>query len=174
MKTKIITERLSLDILTINDHAFIRELVNTEGWLKFIGDRKIYSDEDAIAYINKINSTPTFTYWIVRLKETSEPIGIITFLKRNDLAHHDIGFAFLPEYNSKGYAYEATREVLAEVSKESQHRTILAITIPGNLRSVNLLTKLGFKFEREIEAANNKVYIYSRNNESITIINSKD
>ena len=58
MKTKIITERLSLDILTINDHAFIRELVNTEGWLKFIGDRKIYSDEDAIAYIDKSITLP--------------------------------------------------------------------------------------------------------------------
>ena len=174
MKTKITTERLSLDILTINDHAFIRKLVNTEGWLKFIGDRKIYSDEDAIAYIEKINSMPDFTYWIVRLKETGEPIGIITFLKRIYLDHHDIGFAFLPEYSSKGYAYEATREVLTEVSKEPQHTTILATTIPGNARSVNLLTKLGFKFEREIEAANNKVYIYSRNNESITIINSKD
>ena len=98
MFTKISTERLSLDLLAPADAEFMQELLNTKGWLQFIGDRNIHSKEDAIKYINKINTTPNFYYWTVRLTDTHEPIGIISFIKRDYLEHFDIGFAFLPQY----------------------------------------------------------------------------
>jgi [ribosomal protein S5]-alanine N-acetyltransferase len=161
MQTKITTERLSLDILLIDDFAFIRELVNTEGWLKFIGDRNIHSDEDAIKYIKKINDNTNFTYWVVRIKDTNVPIGIITLLKRDYLEYADIGFAFLPEYNGQGYAYEAAKEVLPAVSKKPDHKNVLAILSPENNRSITLLTKLGFHFEKEIEVAGELLHVYS-------------
>lgn len=75
MLTKLATERLSLEALTAGDGEFIRELLNTKGWLQFIGDRNIHSKEDAINYINKINTSPNFYYWTVRLADTLEPIG---------------------------------------------------------------------------------------------------
>jgi [ribosomal protein S5]-alanine N-acetyltransferase len=56
MTTKIIqTDTLLLEILSENDADFIMELLNTEGWIKYIGNRNINSKEDAIAYIQKIN-----------------------------------------------------------------------------------------------------------------------
>ena len=63
MQTKIITERLLLNIPTEGDYEFIHELVNTKGWLQFIGDRNIHSKEAAIAYIDKIKGMPNFYYW---------------------------------------------------------------------------------------------------------------
>lgn len=161
MQIKITTERLSLDRLTIHDYEFIRDLVNTSGWLRFIGDRNIYSDEDAVAYISKINSTSDLTYWIVHLKITNAPIGVITFLKRNYLQHFDIGFAFLPAYNGKGYAYEAASEVLSIINRMPEYTTVLATTIPHNIRSIKLLKKLGFHFEEEIEIEGDRLHIYS-------------
>jgi hypothetical protein len=47
MQPPLFTERLSITSLSTTDAKFISELVNTEGWLKFIGDRKIHSPEDA-------------------------------------------------------------------------------------------------------------------------------
>jgi len=85
MFTKLATERLSLDALTVEDWGFIQELLNTKGWLQFIGDRNIHSREDAVNYINKTNGTPNFYYWVVRLADTLEPIGIISFIKRDYL-----------------------------------------------------------------------------------------
>ena len=157
----ITTERLSLDLLTVNDHAFMRELMNTRGWLTFIGNRNIHSDEDAISYINKINGNPDFTYWTVRLKQHDKPIGVITFLKRIYLPHFDIGFAFLPEYFGQGYAFEAAGQVLSIVKRLPAHATVLATTIPTNSSSIKLLTKLGFSFEKEIEEGDLKLHVYA-------------
>ena len=47
------TDRLLIRPLSIVDDDFILELVNSEGWLRFIGDREVGSIEDARAYIQK-------------------------------------------------------------------------------------------------------------------------
>ena len=161
MLTKLTTERLSLDVLTPGDAEFILELLNTKGWLRFIGDRNIHSKEDALNYINKINGTPNYRYWTVRLTGTLEPIGIISFIKRDYLEHFDIGFAFLPQHNGHGYAYEAAKKILSVVGSKPEHAVIVATTLPHNSSSIKLLQKLGFKFEREMEAGKERLLVYS-------------
>jgi ribosomal-protein-alanine N-acetyltransferase len=161
MLIKYTTERLSLNALTAEDCDFIQELVNTKGWLQFIGDRNIHSKEDAINYINKINATLNFYYWVVRFIETDEPIGIISFIKRNYLEHFDIGFAFLPQYSGKGYAYEAAKEFLSIVSSKPEHSIVVATTLPENASSIKLLTRLGLDFDKEIEVGSEKLHVYS-------------
>ena len=49
MQNHISTERLLLDLLTLEDHEFIMQLVNSKGWIQFIGDRNVHTKEDAIA-----------------------------------------------------------------------------------------------------------------------------
>lgn len=163
MFKKLITERLYLTVMCEDDHDFIRELVNTKGWIQFIGDRKIHSKEDAVLYINKINTTPHFYYLVVHLKNTNEPIGIISFIKRDFLEHFDIGFAFLPQHNGKGYAYEAAKEVLNFVSSKPEHGVVMATTLSENVSSIKLLTRLGFHFDKQIEAGGEKLKLYSNN-----------
>ena len=101
VQSKLETERLLLENLAANDHKFILELLNTEGWLKFIGDRNVHSEADAIAYVQRIMGNPNLNYWVVRLESDKTALGIITFIKRDYLEHPDIGFAFLPKYSSK-------------------------------------------------------------------------
>jgi len=161
MQSPIFTGRLSLNVVTENDHEFMMELVNTNGWLQFIGDRNVHSKEDAIGYIKKVNATENLTYWVVRLKDDQTPVGVVSFIKRKYLDHFDIGFAFLPDHNGKGYAYEAASEVLAIASKMPQHATIVATTIPGNINSIKLLNKLGLHFDKEIEIDNEKLNLFS-------------
>src|ERR1700741_9948 len=102
------TDRLTLCELNSDAADFILELVNTNGWLTFIGDRKIYNRNDAITYIKKIKDNSAITYWIIKLKESPISIGVLTLIKRDYLEHSDIGFALLPLYSKQGYAYEAT------------------------------------------------------------------
>ena len=121
------TNRLLLNALTLNDVAFIFELVNSLEWIKFIGDKNIRTKEDAVAYVQKIISNPNVCYWTVKLQNEKTPIGIITFIKRDYLKHHDIGFAFLSNYTKQGYAYEATTAVLNQVTTHAVHKHILAV-----------------------------------------------
>ena len=161
MQNKIITERLNLNLLTLNDCDFVKRLVNTDGWIEFIGDRHVDSIDDAIAYINKILNTENLFYWVVRLMDNNAPIGIISFIKRSYLENFDIGFAFLPEYNGNGYAYEAAKEVLSVVSETPGYYPVVATTIPQNVKSIKLLIKLGLQFEKEMQVEDEIVHIYS-------------
>ena len=161
MKITYSTERLSLERLTENDADFILELVNTPGWLKFIGERNVRTNEDAIGYIKKINANYDILYWVVRLKKTPTPIGIVTFIKRDYLEHNDIGFAFLPQYAKQGFAFEATNVVLQDLLEGEKHKTILASTITDNTFSIQLLKKLGFTFSKKLKIGTDELYLFS-------------
>lgn len=69
----------------------------------------------------------------------------MVFLKRDQLAYPDLGFAFLPEFQGKGYAFEASKALINWASKNLKSNYVLAITSQTNQRSIKLLDKLGFE-----------------------------
>ena len=149
------TERLLLRQFTLDDSPFILKLLNTDTWLRFIGDRKIKSLEDAKQYLinGPIKSYQTNGYGLslVALKDSGEPIGMCGILKRDTLNAPDIGYALLPEYEGQGYAYEIAKATLTYALQTLCMPQILAITKGDNDRSVKLLHKLGFKFEKMLK-----------------------
>ena len=153
------SSRLDLRFIDPGDADFIFELLNSPGWIEYIGDRNIHSLEDAEKYIQKITDSTDIQYWIVRLREDKIPIGMVSFIKRVYLEYHDIGFAFLPAFTKKGYAREATETVLNDLL--SDHPVILATAIPENHASISLLKKLGFHFKNEIERDKVKLSLFS-------------
>jgi [ribosomal protein S5]-alanine N-acetyltransferase len=157
----ISTERLILENLKVDDYNFILSIVNSKGWIENIGDRHIHSKDEAVEYINKILWTENFVYWVVRIKKTKTPIGIISLIKRNYLENFDIGFAFLPQYTHYGYAYEASKAVLRMISGLPAFKIVLATTLFSNKSSIKLLIKLGFRYEKENVTENQKMHIYT-------------
>lgn len=149
------TERTILREVTETDAEFILDLLNQPSFIKYIGDRNLRTVEQAREYIESrfVASYKQFGFgmFAVVLKETNEPIGICGFVRRDTLPDADIGFAFLPQFERKGYAFE-TAEALMRYGKEKLNLTrVLAITSQDNEASGKLLEKLGFKFERLIE-----------------------
>ncbi len=161
MQATYTTERLFLRNLKADDNAFIFELLNTPGWIKFIGDRNIKTSEDADKYIQKITGNPDINYRVVTLQQDKTAIGLVTLIKRNYLDHPDIGFAFLPAYNRQGYAFEATNTVLHDLLKKSAYSTVLATTIPENNASIHLLKNLGFSFSKEITNEGEQLHVFT-------------
>ena len=148
------TDQLYLDELSITDAPFILELVNSPGWLQFIGDRGIKNITDAEKYIinGPMASYTKFGHGLYRatLKENAATIGLCGIIKRDTLQYEDIGFALLSQYAGKGYAYEAASAVLQYAKEILGLKKIVAITLRANHRSVKLLTKLGLVFEKNI------------------------
>jgi len=157
------TERLTIAPLTASDSYFIFELVNSEGWIRFIGDRNVHTLPDAEKYIQKILNNIDFQYFVCRLKSNNEPVGVITLIKRDYLEHRDIGFALLPRYARMGYAFEASQRVLEELIVNKQDKKIVAITLESNILSISLLQKLGLTFEKEIHENNEELFLYGMN-----------
>jgi RimJ/RimL family protein N-acetyltransferase len=159
------TDRLIIRRLTFEDAAFILELVNDPTWLRFIGDRGVRTLADARNYILKgpmeMYDRLGFGLYLAELKEERVPIGLCGLIKRDSLKHVDIGFAFLPDFRSKGYAYEAASAVLAYGKNTLGLERIVAIVSPGNDSSIKLLGKLGFQFEQMITlSSQNEVKLF--------------
>lgn len=141
------TERLFLKPTTIEDAGFILELFNTPKWLQFIGDRNVNSEEDARVYI-KSKMLPQqevkgFSNYTVIRKEDRLLVGSCGLYDREGMEGIDIGFAFLPQFEKKGYGYEAANEIMRAAKEDFGITTIKAITAKENYGSQNLLEKLG-------------------------------
>jgi RimJ/RimL family protein N-acetyltransferase len=142
------TDRLEIRELSTTDATFIIELLNSPGWLRYIGDRNVQTTEDACNYI--INGPQAsyaknnFGLWLVQLKGSQTPIGICGLIKRDTLPMPDLGFAFLPQFEGMGYALEAANAVMEYAIHKLIMPKVAAITTPDNDRSIKLLHTLGF------------------------------
>ncbi len=165
------TERLILRQLTLSDTPFIIELLNTEGWIKYIGDRNVKTAEQARQYlINgplKSYADNGFGLYLVTTKNTASPVGMCGVLKRSYLQYPDIGYAFLPAATGKGYAAEMVKGVIQFGFNVHKFEKILAITLPENERSVRLLLKTGMRFEERFVTNNETLDKYSIGNKQI-------
>ncbi len=162
MQNEYSTARLLLEELTLHDAEFVMELVNTVEWIKYIGNRNINTTEEARGYIQKIIDNPAINYWIVNIRDQKKPVGVISFIKRDYLTHHDIGFAFLNQHKKRGYAFEAASVVIDDALQNFGHTQILATTIRSNSKSIQLLQKLGFNFYKEIVHEQEPFFIFVR------------
>ena len=152
------TERLILREIVETDAEFILDLLNQPSFIKYIGDRNVRTAEQAREVIEKRYRQSYlehgFGFYTVELKENDAPIGFCGFVKRDFLPDVDFGFAFLPQYEGKGYAFESAHALMKYGRDVLGLNRLLAITTPDNERSGRLLAKLGFKFESLIETPN--------------------
>jgi len=146
------TERLVLREIAATDDAFILDLLNQPSFKKFIGDRNVRNLEQSRDFIEtryrKSYADNGFGLYAVVLKETNEAIGMCGFVKRDGLPDADIGFAFLPQFERKGYAFESADAVMKYGREHLGLNRVLAITSQNNESSMKLLYKLGFKFDK--------------------------
>ena len=89
--------------------------------------------------------------FLVELKDGGDPIGGCGLLYRKVLDVTDIGFAFLPEYWNRGFAYEAAEAILKYGHSTLGVNKIVGLTSEDNLGSTNLLKKLGMDFEKTVK-----------------------
>jgi RimJ/RimL family protein N-acetyltransferase len=148
------TQRLTLREFSTDDAGFILRLLNEPTFLRFIGDKRVRTLEDARQYIR---SGPIESYarngfglYLVQLKTTHISLGMCGLLKRESLTDVDIGFAFLPEFWNQGFAFEAAKAVMLYARDVLKLPRIVAITNKDNDASGKLLEKLGMRFDRMI------------------------
>jgi RimJ/RimL family protein N-acetyltransferase len=136
------------------DAAFILRLLNEPSFIRHIADKKVRTLDDARAFLR---SGPIASYAKhgfgmsrVALKEGDTPIGMCGLIQRDNFPDVDIGYAFLPEYWSQGYAIEAARGVLETAVRVHGLGRVIAVVNPDNAESSRMLEKLGFAFEKMV------------------------
>ena len=154
------TDRLVIRPIVLEDAPFILELVNTKGWIQYIGDRSVADLGDARDYIADILKKDNSFYNVFSLKETQQPIGIVTFLHREAEQLPDFGFAILPQFEKNGYTSEASQVYLNRLTESKVHSTIAAITKKDNQKSIALLKKLKFQYVKDFQKEQEILSLY--------------
>lgn len=146
------TERLLLREATEDDAGFMLSLLSEPAWREFIVDHDVTDEDGARAYL-QARILPGYKegmgLWLMELKDTATPIGICGLVQRPFLNNPDLGFALLAAYRAAGYAAEASRAVIDHARDSLGLKSLLAITVPHNEKSIQLLQRLGFRFLRE-------------------------
>jgi len=160
------TERLTLrELISADDAEFVFALLNAPKFIQYIGDRGVRSVEQAREFIEnryrQSYSDHGYGLYAVELKTDSTAVGMCGFVRRDTLPGPDLGFAFLPEYEGKGYGFESAKAVMGYGRKTLGFTTVLAITSQDNEVSGKLLEKLGFRFDRLIESGDETLKLFS-------------
>lgn len=144
------TERLTLRPLTVDDAAFYLRLLNEPSFLENIGDKGVRDLEGARAAILAgpvaMQRALGYSLWLVARKEDGAAIGMCGLIKRDTLPDTDIGYAYLPAFWGRGYAWEAASAAMAYGRDVVGLPRLLGIVSPGNVASSELLKKLGMRY----------------------------
>ena len=163
------TERLIVREIVAEDDEFILDLLNQPSFIKYIGDRHVRSREEAREFIeNRYRSSYRahgYGLYTVESKETGAPLGMCGFVRRETLPAADIGFAFLPQFEGRGYAFESASAMMNYGREVLGFKRVLAITSLDNESSGRLLGKLGFKFDGVKTIGGEELKLFSSGNE---------
>ncbi len=115
--------------------------MNDPDWLRHIGDKRVRTEDDARRYLREgplaSYARHGFGLLAVETRADGRAVGMCGLLKRD---------AFLPGARGHGYAAEALGAVLADAPASHGLRRVLAITSPGNARSIAVLEKARFRY----------------------------
>ncbi|MCK0132050.1 GNAT family N-acetyltransferase [Flavobacteriaceae bacterium F08102] len=148
------TARLLLKPTGTTDAQFIYELMNSPKWRANIGNREIYSIHDAQQYIQEhmlpqLERLGYSNYTLVR-KSDGAKIGSCGLYERKGINGVDIGYAMLPTYEKRGYAFESANALKQHAFEKFEVTKLSALTLPTNKASQHLLKKLGLSYKKRI------------------------
>jgi ribosomal-protein-alanine N-acetyltransferase len=149
------TERLTLREMSGADAPFVLEILNDPGFIRFVGDRGVRTVEGAARYVEERFAESYrrhgFGLWLVETKGERVPVGMCGLLKRGEpVPGVEVGYAFLPPFRSKGYAFEAASASARHAREVLGLDHLYAVVNPDNDISSRVLEKLGMKFERAV------------------------
>ena len=119
------TKRLILRLVNSSDKTMILALLNEPNFIKNIGDKDVRDLNSALNYINSgpltMQSSLGFSLYCCELKETGETIGLSGLIKREGIAHPEVGFAFLSTHCQQGYGFESATAVVNYAFKKLEY-----------------------------------------------------
>ncbi|HSI49615.1 MAG TPA: GNAT family N-acetyltransferase [Ideonella sp.] len=143
------TRRLRLRQFTRADAGLVLALLNSPGWLRYIGDRGVRDEAQARDWmacrlLNHYAETG-HGFWAVERLDDGAPVGLCGLIHREGLPEPDLGYALLPEQEGQGFAREAAAACLVHGHQLLKMPRILAITSPENLASARVLVDIGMR-----------------------------
>lgn len=166
---ELTTKHFILRQLSETDDNEIFRLRSDERVLEYLDRPKANSIDDAKHFIEKIKTgiaNNESIFWVIRTIVNPQLVGTICLWKiSREQAKAEIGFELLPEHWGLGIMQEVVPKIIDYGFEVLKLITIEAEVDPFNLKSIVILEKNGFVFNRK----NEKTVIYSLVNEKLVI-----
>jgi ribosomal-protein-alanine N-acetyltransferase len=147
----LITGRLLLRKMEKKDEADIFRLRSNDDVLRFVDIAKAETVEDAMKFIEMINSNiekNESVMWGMEQIGESGLIGTICYWNIvPEVSQGEIGYMLHPSWQGKGLMHEALTKVIDYGFTNITLRTIVAAINPANIPSKKVLERLGFTFK---------------------------
>lgn len=156
------TERLRLRIVCRNDLNDLAGLFADPDVVKYVGDGKPSSREDAAKAVESMLAhwqKHSFGRWIAADKTSGAFIGFGGL--RSLFGTPEVVYHLTKENWSKGFATELARAALRFGFEDRGFGRIVAITKPPNSASIHVMQKLGMEFEKHAQYYDLDVVQYS-------------
>lgn len=90
-------------------------------------------------------------YFAVTRRDDGAFLGVVDIAPHHEAGRQELSYMFLPEYWGGGYACESIRRILQYCREELHLSEVVSETQEKNLRSCNLLERLGYTLEKRVE-----------------------
>lgn len=148
------TQRLMIRELEPADAGFLLQMLNEPSFHKYIGDKGVRTEVDALAYMReryiKSYRENGFGLWALSRINDNVLVGMNGLIKRPDLEFPEIGYGLLEAHWGQGYALESGRAVLQYANEVLKIPKVIALTSQINVRSAKVLERLGMKRNGEV------------------------
>jgi RimJ/RimL family protein N-acetyltransferase len=143
------TERLYLRPPTTDDLEGIYRLGSNPNVMRFITG-KTQSRKEARKDLARRMETAHLPlgYWIVETRQAKDFVGWLALKQLDKTPEIEIGYRFLEEQWGRGFATEASQEVLAYGFDTLQLERIVAVAMVENKASLRVMEKIGLRFEK--------------------------
>lgn len=160
------TNRLMFRRYTMDDLAFVEELVTNEHVMQYIGSGVVKDCAYAIQLIERMleqyDNFDDYGLHALVHKETGQRIGHAGLIAQiiDDAFEIELGYWIHPDFWQQGYATEASRALKQYAEQELElERYVSAIQV-GNVASRKVALQNGMKLEKQIEMEGKHVEIY--------------
>src|SRR5213075_2350661 len=145
----LITERLTLRQLVINDEQEIFTLRSDREINRYLDRQVSNTIEDARNFINKVNENINKNdslYWAITFGDKNILVGTICLFGFSDEnSKCEIGYELLTNFQGQGIMTEAAEKIIDYAFNTIKVKKIEASLHRGNQRSIKLLDKFSFK-----------------------------
>jgi len=154
------TLRCFLMSLTTDDFEDVKNIYVNEMVRKYLGG--IIPEEHTKAkFIDTLNRSHNDAYfWVVRLKDSSQFIGLVS-LDKHITGGTEVSYEFLPDWWGCGYATEVISQILNFAFNGLKINKVLAETQTANVASCKLLEGVGMKLESKLQRFGEEQSLYS-------------
>lgn len=163
---KLETNQLMFRRYTMDDLAFVEELVTNENVMKYIGSGVVKDRNYAIQLIERMieqyNNFDDYGLHVLVHKESGKRIGHAGLVAQiiDDAFEMELGYWIHPDFWGQGYGTEAAHALKRYAEQELElERYVSAIQV-GNVASQKIALQNGMKLEKQIEMEGKQVEIY--------------